>query len=142
MFFGYFFLPALLTLVDVHITRLNTFPRSSPSVLSLPPVTSSATTHLDFSYLFSMSKPAVVIDNGSGRCKTGLAGEDTPKAVFPAVIGKPKQKGIMVGTGQKDEYVGDAAMARRGVLIIKYPLEHGIVYVYNLVRHSLTFVLK
>lgn len=73
------------------------------------------------------TRPAVVIDNGSGRCKTGLAGEDLPKAVFPAVIGKPKQKGIMVGTGQKDEYVGDAAMARRGVLIIKYPLEHGIV---------------
>jgi actin-related protein len=39
-----------------------------------------------------MSKPAVVIDNGSGRCKTGIAGEDSPKAVFPAVIGKPKQK--------------------------------------------------
>lgn len=39
-----------------------------------------------------MSKPAVVIDNGSGRCKTGIAGEDCPKAVFPAVIGKPKQK--------------------------------------------------
>ncbi|PXF49271.1 actin [Gracilariopsis chorda] len=72
-------------------------------------------------------KPAVVIDNGSGRCKTGLAGEDAPKAVFPAVIGKPKQKGIMVGSGTKDEYVGDNAMARRGVLIIKYPLEHGIV---------------
>lgn len=33
----------------------------------------------------------------------------------------------MVGAGSKDEYVGDAAMARRGVLIIKYPLEHGIV---------------
>lgn len=33
----------------------------------------------------------------------------------------------MVGTGQKDEYIGDAAMARRGVLLIKYPLEHGIV---------------
>lgn len=72
-------------------------------------------------------KPAVVIDNGSGRCKTGIAGEDAPKSVFPAVIGQPKQKGIMVGSGAKDEYVGDAAMARRGVLIIKYPLEHGIV---------------
>lgn len=72
-------------------------------------------------------KDAVVIDNGSGRCKSGLAGEDAPKAVFPAVIGKPKQKGIMVGTGQKDEYVGDAAMARRGVLKLVYPLEHGIV---------------
>lgn len=33
----------------------------------------------------------------------------------------------MVGAGSKDEYVGDAAMARRGVLLIKYPLEHGIV---------------
>lgn len=33
----------------------------------------------------------------------------------------------MVGSGTKDEYVGDNAMARRGVLIIKYPLEHGIV---------------
>lgn len=75
----------------------------------------------------SMMKDAVVIDNGSGRCKSGLAGEDAPKAVFPAVIGKPKQKGIMVGTGQKDEYVGDAAMARRGVLKLVYPLEHGIV---------------
>lgn len=33
----------------------------------------------------------------------------------------------MLGSGTKDEYVGDAAMARRGILIIKYPLEHGIV---------------
>lgn len=39
-----------------------------------------------------MSKAAVVIDNGSGRCKSGLAGEDSPKSVFPAVIGVPKQK--------------------------------------------------
>lgn len=76
-----------------------------------------------------MSKPAVVIDNGSGRCKAGIAGEDSPKSVFPAVIGTPKAKSIMVGTGSKDVYVGDAAMARRGVLIIKYPLEHGIVTV-------------
>ncbi|OSX75554.1 hypothetical protein BU14_0231s0007 [Porphyra umbilicalis] len=74
-----------------------------------------------------MSKPAVVIDNGSGRCKAGIAGEDSPKSVFPAVIGTPKAKSIMVGTGSKDVYVGDAAMARRGVLVIKYPLEHGIV---------------
>ena len=38
------------------------------------------------------SKSAVVIDNGSGRCKAGMAGEDAPKVVFPAVIGIPKQK--------------------------------------------------
>lgn len=74
-----------------------------------------------------MSAPAVVIDNGSGRCKAGLAGEDSPKSVFAAMVGRPKQRGVMVGAGNKDEYVGDAAMARRGVLVIKYPLEHGIV---------------
>lgn len=39
------------------------------------------------------TKPAVVIDNGSGRCKAGMAGDDSPKSVFPAVIGTPKQKG-------------------------------------------------
>lgn len=74
-----------------------------------------------------MSKPAVVIDNGSGRCKAGLAGHDAPQAVFPAVVGRPKAKGVMLGAGTKEEFIGDAAMARRGVLLIKYPLEHGIV---------------
>lgn len=50
----------------------------------------------NFSPEAEMTKAAVIIDNGSGRCKTGIAGEDAPKSVFPAVIGKPKQK---VGDG-------------------------------------------
>jgi len=33
---------------------------------------------------------AVVIDNGSGMCKAGIAGEDAPKACFPSITGKPK----------------------------------------------------
>jgi len=40
---------------------------------------------------------AVVIDNGSGMCKAGVAGEDAPKACFPSIVGKPKLPGIMVG---------------------------------------------
>ena len=33
---------------------------------------------------------AVVMDNGSGMVKAGFAGDDAPRAVFPAIVGRPK----------------------------------------------------
>ncbi len=40
---------------------------------------------------------AVVIDNGSGMCKAGIAGDDSPRANFPSIVGRLKMPGIMVG---------------------------------------------
>ena len=69
----------------------------------------------------------IVCDNGSGMVKAGFSGDDAPRAVFPSIVGRPKTEQAMLGAAKKDHFVGDDAQAKRGVLHIRYPIEHGIV---------------
>ena len=73
------------------------------------------------------SKPHIIIDNGTGYCKAGLSGEEGPRAVFPACVGYPKYGNSMVGGDKKEFYVGADAEAKRGILKLNYPIEHGVV---------------
>jgi actin len=73
------------------------------------------------------SSPHIVCDNGSGMVKCGFAGDDAPRAVFGSIVGRPKSEQAMLGTGKKDFLVGGEAQAKRGILNIRYPIEHGVV---------------
>ncbi|GAB7343565.1 hypothetical protein MBLNU457_1570t1 [Dothideomycetes sp. NU457] len=69
----------------------------------------------------------VVIDNGSGTIRAGFAGEDLPKCFFPSYVGRPKHTRVLAGALEGDVFIGAKAQELRGLLKIKYPLEHGIV---------------
>jgi len=73
----------------------------------------------------------VVIDNGSGIIKAGFAGDQVPKCIFPNYMGRPKHVRIMAGALEGDLFVGPKAEDHRGLLSIRYPMEHGIVTDWN-----------
>jgi actin len=68
-----------------------------------------------------------VIENGSGMCTAGFAGDEAPRSVFPSIVGGSKHVQAVAGEQNKDTYVSDEACAKAGLLILRYLIEHGIV---------------
>ena len=53
--------------------------------------------------------------------------DQVPKCHFPNYIGRPKHTRVMAGALEGDLFVGPKAQEHRGLLSIRYPMEHGIV---------------
>jgi len=59
--------------------------------------------------------------------KSGLCCDDAPRTVFPSIVGRPRTSKTLVGTLQRDAFIGDEAQSKRGVYKLRYPIEHGVV---------------
>jgi len=66
-----------------------------------------------------MAEQAVIIDNGSGFIKAGFAGDDTPRVVFPSLVGKRLNpvrpivgKPLNPVSAGQNTYVGEEAQKR------------------------------
>ena len=69
----------------------------------------------------------IVLDNGSGTIRAGFAGVDQPLCYFPSFVGRPKHLRVLAGALEGEVFIGKRVEELRGLLKIRYPLEHGIV---------------
>jgi len=69
----------------------------------------------------------VVCDNGTGFVKCGFAGDNFPRHIFPAMVGRPiLRSDEKVGEKQlKDIMVGDECAELRNNLQVTYPVDNG-----------------
>uniref|UniRef100_A0ABM5ENY7 Actin-like n=1 Tax=Pogona vitticeps TaxID=103695 RepID=A0ABM5ENY7_9SAUR len=87
----------------------------------------------------------VVIDTGTGTCKAGFAGQQTPQVVLEMVVGYPTEKSMRTRRDRPDTFVGKRAQLETDVDII-LPLRNGIIIDWEAVevlwRHLFNHDLK
>ena len=87
---------------------------------------------------------ALVFDMGSGFSKVGFAGSDTPKGVFPTVVGQPGPR--FHPDCNLGPFVGLDVVGKLDILSCNFPVEQGIVQESNwsdmeMVRRSFLYLI-
>lgn len=90
----------------------------------------------------SLHNVPLVLDNGSGTIRAGFAGTDLPAAYFPSYVGRPKHTRVLAGALEGDVFIGPRAQELRGLLKIRYPLEHGVVTDWDDMERIWTYVYE
>ncbi|KAL9644924.1 hypothetical protein ABK040_005402 [Willaertia magna] len=86
--------------------------------------------HINTLGLFKEHSGAIVVDLGSHTIKSGFAGEQFPKTIFPTLIGKPKPNieiNKLFGAHDKmnsshSHFIGLEAQNRKGILELNHPI--------------------
>ncbi|XP_003230626.2 actin-like protein 9 [Anolis carolinensis] len=84
---------------------------------------------------------AVVIDTGTGTCKAGFAGQQTPQVSVGTLVGYPTERSMRSRRNRPDTFVGQQARLEPD-LNITLPVRHGIIIDWEaaetLWRHLMT----
>ncbi|GAB5356754.1 hypothetical protein AAMO2058_000316100 [Amorphochlora amoebiformis] len=78
------------------------------------------------------SRPAAIIDNGTGYTKMGFAGNYQPNFIVPTVIStidekKAASSGMSTRVADLDFFIGDEAVKKRAGYNVHYPIKHGVI---------------
>jgi len=76
-----------------------------------------------------MSRPVVVLDNGTGYTKMGYSGNHEPNFIVPSLISNIEEKkdGKKSDVEDLDFFIGEEAAIKRHNYNLDYPVRHGIV---------------
>uniref|UniRef100_A0A8I3WAC9 Actin-like n=1 Tax=Callithrix jacchus TaxID=9483 RepID=A0A8I3WAC9_CALJA len=74
-----------------------------------------------------MDSTPLICDYGSGFSKVGFAGMESPVGVFPTVLGKLWHDNVLVGTEEKDWFIGEEVQKNRGKLNLQYPISRATI---------------
>ena len=69
----------------------------------------------------------IVVDLGSINCKAGFAGEDTPRSIFPTMIGNVKNYDPKTDETGKDFIVGNMQNPKIDPSTIRSPFKNGLI---------------
>uniref|UniRef100_A0A7R9UAQ1 Actin-related protein 3 n=1 Tax=Pinguiococcus pyrenoidosus TaxID=172671 RepID=A0A7R9UAQ1_9STRA len=77
----------------------------------------------------AFTKPAVVIDNGTGYSKIGFAGNPDPQYIMPTAIATRETPGGQRKDGVEDMdfFIGDEAVSHSSTHQVTYPIRHGLI---------------
>ncbi len=91
-------------------------------------------------------RKTIVLNIGGGLVKAGFAGEDSPVAVFPAVVGRHRNKSLSSKSAKQEVSVGYKALAGNGYLSLSWPTESETINRWDdiqvLLQHAVVDKLK